>query len=799
LIGSQSLIGSQIGSYQIVSLLGAGGMGEVYRARDTRLDRDVALKVLPAGLLADEAVRRRFRKEALALAKLSHPHIAVIHDVGEEAGVDYLVMECVPGQSLAEKLKSGPLPEKEVASLGAQIADALEEAHEHGVIHRDLKPGNIMITPKGQVKVLDFGLAKLLRPPANIMTANIMAADTMPTESFAETQGVAGTLPYMAPEQLTGEPVDGRTDIYALGVVLFEMAAGRRPFQEDSAPRLTDAILHQAPVSPRALNSRMSPELERITLKCLEKSPADRYQSAKEVQVDLRRLGVPTIISAPTKTRPWWRRRTAFGIAAVTLMALLAAAGWMRRSAGQREIIDSLAVLPFVNASADPNAEYFSDGITESLINSLSQLPHLKVMSRDSAFRYKGKDADAETVGRMLGVRAVFKGRVTQRGDSLDVSAELVDARDNSHIWGQQYDRKFADMIALREEIAEEITTALRVRLSGEDAKRMAKSYTANPEAYQDYLKGRFWFNKQSGEEAVNKAIEYFQQAIAKDPAYALAYVGLADCYSSLGNSGFVPAREAFPEAKEAAQKALEMDDTLAEAHASLGYIKTVYDWDWSGAEKEYHRSIDLNPNSAEDHHFYAVALRRMGRLEESIRELKRAVELDPLSGFINLDLGGSLYFARQYDAAIEQERKILELDPNFILARYVLGMTYVQKSMYKEGIAEFQKVLLILPGDVRPLSGLGNAYARAGRRAEAQKVLDQLNDLSTRKYVPGWFRAVIYVGLEEKDKAFEWLEQSYEERSIGFGSAIKVDPIWDALRSDPRFNDLLRRMNLQP
>jgi serine/threonine protein kinase/Flp pilus assembly protein TadD len=785
------LIGSQIGSYQIVSLLGAGGMGEVYRARDTRLDRDVALKVLPVGLLADEAARRRFRKEALALAKLSHPHIAVIHDVGEEAGVNYLVMECVPGHSLAEKLKSGALTEKEVAPLGAQIADALEEAHEHSVIHRDLKPGNIMVTPKGQVKVLDFGLAKLLRP-----AANIMAADTMPTESFAETQGVAGTLPYMAPEQLTGEPVDARTDIYALGVVLFEMAAGRRLFQEDSAPRLTDAILHQQPVSPRALNSRVSPELERIILKCLEKSPEDRYQSAKEVQVDLRRLGVPTITAAPTKTRPWWRRRTAFGMATIALIvSLAAAAGWVHRSVGQRETIDSLAVLPFVNTSADPNTEYLSDGITESLINSLSQLPHLKVMSRDSAFMYKGKQTDARTVGSALGVRAVLEGRVMQHGDNLEISAELVDTRDNSHIWGQQYSRKSADIFALQGELAKEMTTMLRVRLTGDDQRRMTKSYTANPEAYQDYLKGRYWWNKRT-EEGLNKGIEYFQQAIAKDPTYALAYSGLADCYNLLAWYGFVSSKETYPRAKDSAQKALEIDDTLAEAHASLAWIKTYYDWDWSGAEKEFQQAIQLNPSYATAHNWYGNELEYVGRREEAIAEHKRALELDPLSLIVNTNLGLAFYMARQYDQAIEQYQKTLQLDPNFITAHSFLGLVYIQKSMYKEGIAEFEKELVISPGNTNTLSGLGYAYAVAGRGAEAQKVLDKLQQLSKRKHVSAGPIAQIFVALGEKDEAFEWLKKGSEDHSI---TTVKLDPAYDPLRSDPRFADLLRRMNLQP
>jgi TolB-like protein/Tfp pilus assembly protein PilF len=458
------------------------------------------------------------------------------------------------------------------------------------------------------------------------------------------------------------------------------------------------------------------------------------------------------------------------------------------------ETIDSVAVLPFVNASADPNTEYLSDGITESLINSLSQLPHLKVMSHDSAFRYKGKETDAQVVGRELGVRAVFKGRITQRGDSLDISAELVDARDDSHIWGQQYSRRPSDIFALQGEIAKEITTMLRMRLSGEDDKRITKSYTANPEAYQDYLKGLYWWNKRT-EDGYNKGIDYFQQAIAKDPNYALAYVGLADSYSRLANNLYVPRKEGYPKAKEAALKALELDDTLGEAHTALAFIKTDYDWDWSGAEREFQRAIELDPGYAYAHELYGFLLYRLGRFEEGIAEVKRSVELDPLSLINNRVLGQAFYDARQYDRAIEQFRKTIELDPNFPGGHVLLGEVYVHKSMYKEGIAEIQKELMILPNSTGALSELGYAYALDGRRSEAQKVLDQLNERSKQKYVSAVTRAIIYTGLGEKDKAFEWLEKSYEERSIG---AIKVNPVFDPLRSDPRFADLLRRMNLQ-
>ena len=464
---------------------------------------------------------------------------------------------------------------------------------------------------------------------------------------------------------------------------------------------------------------------------------------------------------------------------------------------GGGETIDSLAVLPFVNGSGDPNMEYLSDGITESLINSLSQLPKLEVKSRDSAFHYKGKDPDAETVGRELGVRAVFKGRVTQVGDNLTVSAELIDARNNDHIWGQQYSRKAADIFALQGDIAQEITTALRTRLTGEDEKRLTKSYTANAEGYQLYLQGRFWWNKRS-EEGLNKGIEYFEQAIQKDPNYALAYAGLADCYSGLAAFGFLPPKETFPRAKDAALKALEIDDTLAEAHASLGYIKTFYDWDWSGGEGEFQRAVELNPSYASAHQQYGFALGNMGRLREAMAEEKRALDFDPLSPIMNVSVGLTFYRERQYDQAIQEEQKALELDPNFITTYAWLGRAYVQKSVYKEGIAAFEKALAISPGNTNALSDLGHGYAAAGRRAEAQKVLDKLDELSKQKYVSPTGVAMIYAGLEDKDKAFEWLEKAYGERAFSLASYIK-DPMFDPLRSDPRFADLLRRMNLQP
>ena len=510
-------------------------------------------------------------------------------------------------------------------------------------------------------------------------------------------------------------------------------------------------------------------------------------------------MGAPGIASHPPKVQRQWRRRAGLGIAAVALLASLATVNWLYMRAGRGgETIDSVAVLPFVNASADPNTEYLSDGITESLINSLSQVPHLKVMSRDASFRYKGKETDAQTVGRDLGVRAVFKGRVTQRGDSLTISAELIDSRDNSHIWGQQYSRKPSDIFGLQEEIAREMTTALRLRLTAEEQKRLVRSYTPNAEAYQDYLRGRYFWQKTGL--GLNKGAEYFQQAISKDPRYAQAYDGLADCNILLAVFGFSSPKEAYPRAKEAALKSLEIDGTLAEAHTSLARIKAEYDWDWSGAEREFQRAIELNPSYATAYQWRGSVLTTMGRPEEAMANYRRALELDPLSPIINAALGQAFYYTRQYDQAIEQLQKTLELDPNLGVARAFLALAYLQKSMNKEAIAEFEKGLVISHGHVWALADLGYAYAVAGRRTEAEKLLDQVNHLSRQEFVPADAMGHIYVGLGENGKAFEWLEKGYERHSLGLaGVDLKVDPLWDPLRSDPRFADLLRRMNLQP
>ena len=642
-------------------------MGEVYRAHDTRLDRDVALKVLPSARALDEAARNRFRKEALALSKLNHPNIATIFDFNSGDGLDYLVMELVEGESLATRIGSQSLAEKEVAALGAQIADALEEAHEHGVIHRDLKPANVVITPKGRVKVLDFGLARLLRP----------SGETDLTVSVTATPAAAGTLPYMAPEQLQGEEADARSDLYALGAVLYEMSTGQRAFREEQPTRLLDSILHRPPVPPRARNERVSAELERIILKCLEKDPGLRYQSAREVSIDLRRCADPTaprtataVLEIPPASPRSRRLPGGWFIAGLLTAVLLAGGllGWGLRqkrwpwNAAPAPSIQSLAVLPLDNLSRDPSQDYFADGMTEELTANLAQIGALRVISRTSVTQYKGTRKTLPEIGRELNVDALIEGSVLRAGQRVRITAQLVRAFPEQHLWARSYEGDLGDVLTLQGNVAREIAGEIKAALTPQDQARLSSSRKVDPEAYEAYLRGRHAWEQANGAD-LRRSIELYKQALARDPNYALAYAGMADSYTMLSDF-YLPPRDVIPQATEAANKAIALDDSLAQAHSALAAIHFFYDWDWPGAEREWKRAIELNSNFADAHHLYGQFLATMRRPAEAAVEIQQAERLAPFSGQVYVSASSAFWLSRGFDESVALARKGLGIDP---------------------------------------------------------------------------------------------------------------------------------------
>ena len=767
-------------------------MGEVYLAEDTQLGRRVAIKLLPLETISDEQARKRLIREARAAATLDHPHICSVYEVGEADGRNFIAMQYVEGETLDAKLKRKPLELKEYLSIASQVADALSEAHAHGIIHRDIKPSNIIITSRGQAKVMDFGLAR--------MTTGAIESEAN-TQSLLTAPGtVLGTMPYMSPEQVRGVPVDARTDIFSFGVMLYEMLSGRQPFTSESAAATASAILTHNPPPLARFAPEAPEELQRIVRKCLEKDREQRYQSARDLLIDLSNLkrGSESAAFVNTKTvsQPQGKLRRIAIVAVAAMMLALACLGFYLL-AGREKSIDSLAVLPLVNAGADPNTEYLSDGISESLINRLSQLPKLRVKSRDSAFRYKGRQADAQTVGRELGVSAVLAGRVVPHGNDLSTSVELVDARDGNQIWGAQYNRRLTDLLALQEEMAKEIAEKLRLRLTGEEQKQLAKRATENPEAYQLYLKGRYFWSKRTLE-GTKRGQEYFKQAIDLDPAYAPAYAGVADMSVTLGSYilGAIPPREAWAGAEAAAKQALKLDDTLAEAHSTLAWMNMNFKWDWPEAEKELKRAIELKPDDKEVYHRYAHYLMYVGRKEEALTASQRALALDPLDLSLNAHLGWHYLNTRQSDQAVDQMLKTVEMDPTYALAHWYLGLAYEQRGMFAEAIEEFQKAVALSQRNPTYLASLGHGYAMAGQGAEARKLLQELRELSKQRYVLPYCFAVIHAGLGEKDEAFAYLEKGYQERDSWLNQ-LKVEPRLDGLRSDPRFADLVRRVGL--
>jgi eukaryotic-like serine/threonine-protein kinase len=777
-----------LGRYQVTEQIGAGGMGVVYRARDQRLDRDVAVKVLPPGSLMDQPSRSRFRKEALALSRLTHPNIAVVYDFDTVDGTDFLVMELVPGITLEQKLVAGPVVEEEGLKLGIQLLEGLVAAHEQGVIHCDIKPSNLRITPDGRVKILDFGLAKFLK--------HTDAASV--TMSLTQDHGVAGTLAYMSPEQLRGSPPDERTDTYAVGCVLYEMTTGQRPFPESNTALMIDSILNKSPLRPTSLKPAISPGLEYVILKSLERDPACRYQSAKEMLADLRRvststLPIPAVVGRSSRfaiRRTIWRA-LAF---AILLGCLAYAVSYLSL---RRESVDSIAILPLINVSGSSETEYLSDGITDALINSISQLPNLKVIAGSSVVRYRGREVDPQTLGRELQVRAVLTGKYAERGSKLVISVELSDTRDNHHIWGEQYNRNLADIAAVQEEISRQIADMLRLKLSSEQRQRVAKKYTDNPEAYQLYLKGAHYRLKDTPED-LKKSRQYYEQAIDADPSYALAYAGLAECYGFMAYSGELPPKEAWPKVEATALRAAQLDPNLAGVRESLAAV-SFFKWDWVNTETEIKRSLTLDPNHAEAHGLYSIYLRTMHRFDEALREAERAKQLDPLSTNQKSMLALVHYYARRYDAAAEEYRQLTRTDPDLPAAHLGLYNIYSRTGRESDAIKELQQGLA-LQGASDLAAALPDKYASAGFQAAKEfAIREQLRILtlaSKQDYISPIAFATNYAVLDEKDKAFEWLEKAYEERAPGLQD-LDLDPDYDNLRTDRRFHNLKQRINL--
>ncbi len=796
------MLSRTISHYRILDKLGSGGMGEVYLAEDMRLGRKLALKTLPAEFTREADRVARFEQEARAASALNHPNIITIYEVGESEGVHFIATEFIEGRTLRQLTPPGGMPLGKALEIALQVAAALQAAHEAGITHRDIKPENVMIRPDGYVKVLDFGLAKLTEksdPKIDPAKVDKEAATMLRPKTDPGT--VMGTVTYMSPEQARGLRVDARSDIFSLGVMLYEMVAGRPPFEGATSSDVIAAILVREPAPISRLVAGIPPEFEWSLNKALRKERDDRYDTIRSFLSDLKllksRLDFESALAGAGQPQSFFGMseevRKEIGEAVTTEISGVADESTQSRpSSGSA--IDSLAILPLVNDGADAEMEYLGDGITESIINSLTQLPQLRVIPRSTVFRYKGQKIDPEEIGRELGVRAVLTGRILQLGDSLIVKTELVDVGRHMQLWGEQYRRSFTDIFSLQDDISQEISGKLRLKLSGEERRKLVKRYTDNTEAYHLYLKGRFYVHKRTPD-WIKKGVECFSQAIDLDPNYALAYAGLAEAYGFLASStGGQRPREAYPRAKAAAMKALELDETLGEAHCTLGFFRLLYDWDFAAAEEEFKRAIELSPNFANAWDGYGFYFKATGQSEAAIRACQRAQELEPLSLFITLSLAWAYYFARQYDRAMEQGNKALDMDPNFGFAYWHRGMACIQQKRFGDAIAALRKAISLSGPATTFISYLGYANARLGKTREAQQMIAQLERVSKRQYVSPYFIAMIYLGLGDLDRTFEWLEKAYEERS-GFMAFINVEPMLDALRGDPRFNSLVEKI----
>ena len=737
----QELLGGTTfaGRYQIIQELGRGGMGVVYKAQDTKLKRTVALKFLPQELTHISEVKDRFMREAQAAAALDHPNICTVYEFDEAEEKPFISMAYIEGQSLKKKIDSGPLELNEALRIGIQVAEGLQEAHKKGVVHRDIKSANIIVDERGQAKIMDFGLARV-------------TGGTLVTQ-----EGMTmGTVAYMSPEQARGEEVDHRTDIWSLGVVLYEMIGRQRPFRSDQEQALIYAILNEEPELVATLRKDVPIGFEMILHKCLHKDARNRYKDMETLIKELNSIELGRDLEGSP----------------------------------------SIAVLPFVNMSADPENEYFSDGLSESIINNLTQIKSFKVVARTSAFSFKGKEDDVRKIGKKLNVNKVLEGSVQKAGNRLRITAQLINVVDGYHLWSERFDRNMDDLFAIQDEISLAIVDNLKLKLIKGEKTKLVKRHTGDPEAYNFYLKGRYFYNKRT-EEGFHKSIESYKQAVKKDPNFALPYAGLADTYLTLGFYELEPMLESYEKGKQEVMKALEMDDTVGEPHNSMGIIKAWYEFDWEGAEAEFKKALELSPSDVEAHHMYAHCMEGLGRFDEALAEMKRALELEPLSVILNTCLGHIFCLARRSDEAIDQLKKSIEMDPTFPLHYYWLGRAYLQKGMNKQSIEMFKKAATFPIIYTMGISALGYAYGSIGEKDKAKKNLDELLSLLDKKIVDSFYIALVYLGLDDRDKTFEWLEKAYEDRSM-YITMIDTDQLFDDLREDRRFIALLKKMGLE-
>ena len=747
------MLGRVLSHYEILDKLGAGGMGVVYRARDQRLDREVALKLLAPAILTDESARKRFRQEAMALSRLSHPNIATVHDFDSDGGIDFLVMEHVEGETLAARLRRGAIEEAETRAIGIQIAEALDEAHDRGVVHRDLKPGNVVVTPKGRVKILDFGLAKLLR-----------AGDGVDTVTSSVAGAWSGTLPYMPPELLEGKEAGAEGDLYALGAILYEMIAGRRPFTDPSPARLMNAILtERPPVLGMAGGPAVSGSLQSLVMQLLEKSPARRPRSARDVAAALR---APASPGGAT-------------------------------SGGSATPVRGLVVLPLENLSGDPEQEFFADGMTEELISGLAQIQALRIISRTSAMRYKRTQKTIQEIGHELNVDTVVEGSVRRHGERVRITAQLIEIATDRHLWAKSYERDLKDVLALQGEVAQAIAQEIKGKLTPEEEARLAQAHTVDPKAYEAYLKGRHHWNKRT-DESLLRSLEYFREAVDVDPAWAVAHVGLADAYNVMGFYGTLPPGDTFPKAKNAATAALRLDPELAEAHSALGYVQHYYEWNWEASERSFRKALARNDQNAYIHLFYMNLLGAIGRVDESYAEVDRAYELDPHSMIIGTARGWARFYARDLEAAIHHIRKLIEFEPDFSTAHAWISAVHDARGEYDLALAAATRAAQLTARGPWSLTGMGRALAGLGRRAEAEAILGEMRELASRRYVSAYDLALVAEGLGETEEALDMLERAHANRA-NMLVLMRVDPRWDRIRSHPRFQEIERRMAFPP